>query len=271
MFFNIKKDKPFAVLGGHSIAQELINVVPEKPVSEILDFLCKHDPGLAILLEGNLHSDNISDDIFIDENFDDSDLTNTVYSYNCGIRKQKTIADGENNPNLIFVVRESEAYDPNARLNNGYIETKSLGIYCNNDILVIGNSINGTDTDPNIESETEIRTNPCPNEWRSIQNGKENLYRYKTSKDYDPMRGNGEFLEYVLYGKDLKYKYNDVTGKVEITGAVTDHVAKRQESVKNNFEWKVVNADFCFDGILKTMDIDTKCYGMRMMVVKQNL
>ncbi len=56
-------------------------------------------------------------------------------------------------------------------------------------------------------------------------------------------RGNGEFLEYALFGKDLKYKINETSGKMEITGAVVDHVAKRQESVKNNFQWKVVNAD----------------------------
>ncbi|MBK8627576.1 MAG: hypothetical protein IPN86_19035 [Saprospiraceae bacterium] len=238
-------------MGGHSIAQELITTVPEKPVSLILDFLCENDPGLAILLEGNLNSSTISSDVYIDENFDDSNLNNSIYSYLCGIRKQKKISDGEFNSELIFIVRESEAYDPTARLNNGYIETKSLAVICGNEISVIGTSINEPDTDPNFDGSntgidpgsTETRANPCPNEWRTVQNGKENIYRYKTSKDYDPCRGNGEFLEYVLYGKDLKYKYSDVTGKVEITGAVTDHVAKRQEDVKNNFQWKVVNAD----------------------------
>jgi len=249
MFFNIQKDKPISMLSGKSISQELIASVPEKPVVEILDFLCKNDPGLAILLEGNLNSTSISDDVYIDENFDDSSLDNAIFAYECGTRKQKTIRDGENNPSMIFILRESEAYDPITSVGNDFIETKSLGVICNNEVVIIGSSINDPDTppngggDPNVGGTVETRNNPCPIEWRTVQNGKENLYRYKTSKDYDPMRGNGEFLEYALFGKDLKYKINETSGKMEITGAVVDHVAKRQESVKNNFQWKVVNAD----------------------------
>ncbi|MEZ4910721.1 MAG: hypothetical protein R2774_07645 [Saprospiraceae bacterium] len=262
--FNVQKDKPISVLDGKSISQTLIEAVPEKPVAEILDFLCKNDPGLAILCEGNLASSETSDEVFIDENFDDSSLENSIFEYFCGKRIEMKLKDAEFNKELIFIVRESEAYSPDFRLGNSIVETISLGTYCNNDIILIGNSMNEPDTDPNgndtdpngndndpndndndpnDNEETDIRNNPCPSAWRSIQNGKENLYRYKTDNDYDPCRGNGEFLEYVLYGKELKYKYNDETGKVEITGAVTDYVQKRQESVKDNFAWKVVNAD----------------------------
>lgn len=242
MFFNVQKSKPNSILRGKSIAQELIDLVPEKPVNRILDFLCNNDPGLAILLEGNLNSSTISNDVYIDENFDDSNLENSIYLYSCGNRNQQTLRFAEYNQNMILIVRESEAYNPEVSA-SGLVETKSLGVYCNNDITIIGNSLNGPDSEPNSGGNTEIRVNPCPSEWRSIQNGKENIYRYKTRNDYDPCRGSGEFLEYALYGKDLKYKFNDVTGKLEITGYVTDHVEKRQNEVKDNFNWKVVNAD----------------------------
>ncbi len=243
MFFNVQKDLPNPSLGGRSIAQALIAIVPEKPVSEVLDFLCKNDPGLAILLEGNLNSTVISNDVYINENFDDSSLNNSVFAYECGVRKQMTIDNGENNSKMVFQVRESEAYTPIIPALTDLIETKSFGTICHRNIQVIGSSINGSDTDPNEGGNTEIRGNDCPNEWRTLQNGKENLYRYKTDKDYDNFSGKGEFLEYALFGKELKYKYNDETGKVEITGAVTDYVQKRQDGVLDNFQWRVVNAD----------------------------
>lgn len=249
MFLNFQKDLSCSVLGGKSLAQVLIETVPEKPVAEILDFACKNDPGLALLLEGNLNSNDVSDDVYIDENFDDSNLNSAIFIYNCGIKKQKTISEVENNSKMVFIIRESEAFSPTTTLNNGFVETKNLGKICGNDVIVIGNSINDNGGEPTIDSTgndddaVNPRSNPCPNEWRTVQNGKENLYRYKTDNDYDPARGKGEFLQYAIHGKDVKYNIDEISGKVEITGAVTTHVAKRQEDVRDNFKWKEVNAD----------------------------
>jgi hypothetical protein len=200
-------------------------------------------------LEGNLNSSDVADDVYIDENFDDTNLNSAIFIYNCGIKKEKTISEVESNTKMVFIIRESEAFSPTTTLNNGYIETKNLGKICGNDIIVIGNSFNDNGGEPTIDStgnEDDVvnpRTNPCPSEWRTVQNGKENLYRYKTDNDYDPARGKGEFLEYAIYGKDVKYKIDEISGKIDITGAVTTHVAKRQEDVKDNFKWKDVNAD----------------------------
>jgi hypothetical protein len=243
MFFNIQKDKPNQDLGGKTISAVLIETVPEMEVEKVLEFLCANDPGLAILLEGNLQSNSVSNNVLIDENFDDTNLQNEINSYACGQLKKMAVKDEATFPEMVFVIRESEAYSPSTQVNNGYVEAKSLGVFCNNNIVVIGNSINGPDTNPNTDPEVENRNNPCPTEWRTVQNGKENLYRYKTSDDFDPWRGKGEFLQFALFGKDLKYKYNQSTGVVDITGAVTDFVQKRQENVKDNFEWKIVNAD----------------------------
>lgn len=249
LFFNIVKDLPNSELGGNSIKQVLIEIVPEKPVNEVIDFLCKNDPGLAILMEGNLTSSSISDDIYIDENFDDSNLDSPIYAYGCGMRKEKKLREAEFNPEMIFIVRESEAYSPETPLNNDYIEAQSLGIICENDVIVIANTINGNSNNPNPngggdpgEGEGQL-TPDCPDNWRFSQNGKENLLKYKTSKDYDPGRGKGEFLQYALWGTNVKYQFNQSTGKLDITGYVTNFVEKRQDKVKDDFKWRIVNAD----------------------------
>lgn len=244
MFFNVQKDLPNQSLGGRSISQALVAIVPEKPVSEVIDFLCKNDPGLAILLEGDLNSTVISNDVYIDEEFDDTSLDNAVFTYSCGTRNEMTVGDIDLNQKMVFVVRESEAFTPVVPAITDLIETRSLGTVCHRNIQVIGSSLNGPDTDLSGGGDTEIRGNDCPDEWRTIQNGKESIYRYKTSKDYDPGKGSGEFMETAIWGKDIKYKYNDETGKLEITGAVTQHVRKRQDKVFDNFQWKVVDAEF---------------------------
>lgn len=236
MFFHLEKSKPSPLLNGKSIETVLVETVPEKPVQAVIDFLCQKDPGLAVLMEGNLAAAAIDNEFFIDEGFDDTDLNNEVYSYTCGTRTKRSIGYGSAHAATVFVLRESEAYSSKII---PQVEHKVFPATCGYDIIVIGSFVNGGATSDPVET----RGDDCPNPWRDEEKGKENLYRYKTTKDFDPFRGKGEFLEYCLYGKDIKYKYNQSTGVLDVTGNTKEYVQKRQAEVRDNFQWREVNAD----------------------------
>jgi len=254
LFFNLEKDKPNSKLQGKSISQVLKETVPEKDVNGVINFLCKNDPGLAILLEGNLLSTTISNEVYIDENFDDSNLENEIFSYSCGTRNSRKLRDGENNPKMLLVIRESESY---VHTQPSGVEFRNLGRNCGNDINIIGstledvNNLNGNSgTDPNGNSGTDpldqasVRTIDCTFPWRDEERGKETLYKFRTDNDYESMRGKGEFLIYVLYGKDLKYKYNESTGRLDITGYNIADIQKRIIDVKDDNKFRIADSDF---------------------------
>lgn len=232
-FWNLEKDISRPSLNGRSISQILISANPNN--ATLLGYICQNIPALTILKLGQDSSTNISNKIYYDDGFDESNPLATVsYFLNC-VKSTQSIKD---EPTITtFIIRECETYLSPLELQSAkHLKTRNNQTYikgnvCGNDIVLYlppPANPNGGPTGP-----TGGGDDPCEEECeRDCDELTENIHRFRARADYDPFRGTGEFLFYTIFAAGVQY--TEVNGTVTITGDALSYVLHRHDDIEDN-------------------------------------
>lgn len=229
-FYHLVKDKQVLDDAPITFKELLIqNGMTSKEEEELCNV-----PGLAFLLIGNMESTDFLDRIYLDDGFDDSDLTSLIKFYEDGERSEHEIRlEPEMNT---FVVRISEVYAAPGTYNYELHKNipgafKIIGeTSCGKEIAIIGRNASktteiGDDAEDHLNNGETATTRDmscgmtCE---RDCANLTDNLAFFRTTNQHDPWRGKGEFF-WLIIGAD-NVSYNIVNGAVVVTGNAFDNI-----------------------------------------------
>ncbi len=204
-FFNLEKDITQSLLQGKTLDQ-VLTVNRDEMIRHSLDFLYSNDPGLSILMLGDINTNEYSNRIYFDNGFDDSDPNAQIQYYENGVLGSHSI--GEKPTSMTFVVRESEAYltkeellleNPSDVTQIGDILGKKINVFGYNTNPTVGQDSGMSELPTHFGSEelNQIDSRFCQ---RDMVGGKERLYAFRTSDSNDGWRGRGEFIFDIIFG-----------------------------------------------------------------------
>ncbi|MGH1385898.1 hypothetical protein [Kordia sp.] len=247
---------------GKSLNQVLANIDEAKSNVNIKEFL-NVNPGMSVLLAGDRHTKTFTNRVYVDNNFDDSDPMEVVHYYENGVMHTELLSVYRYEKS--FVVRNSEVYqgvttsglDKSDRgsavlftyddgrsvvVNAGSIEPPNSKLYDNGSPF-IGDEDPGDDDDPYVGggntgggspgsgtpgSGTPGSGTPCGEDCeRDCENGTENLWRFRTTDDYDGfLAGKGEWFFVIIWADGANYTIQN--GAVVTSGSALSYIRTGQ-------------------------------------------
>lgn len=239
-FFNLEKDIPRSELGNLTISDYLVSNDLSGRLAETLNYLCKYDPGLAILNVKGETNDFSDVRFFLDDNIDDQDTASQIEYFKNGERHSQS---AQEEPSTVsFVIRTSESYFPLQRLQ--LAKYRSLNqMVADNQVSVLNFSpctdIDGYiivfppddgDIDDAGGSGGSGGGNECE---RDLVHGTEHFYRFRARDDFEPWhKGSGEFLFYILFYEGDTPNFNG-----EELVAEGNYSPYRYTGVSDNNQW----------------------------------
>lgn len=238
---------------GKSLNQVIATIDEAKSNVNIKEFL-NVNPGMSVLLAGDRHTQTFTNRVYVDNNFDDQDPMEVVHYYENG--KMHTELLSEYRYEKSFVVRNSEvyqgvttsqldksdksstvlfAYDDGRSVvvNAGAVLTPNAKLFQNGDPFLDGDGSGNNDGDvinpgggggyPGGGSTGGGSTGggntgtPCGEDCeRDCENGTENLWRFRTTNDYDGfLAGKGEWFFVIIWADGAGYTIEDGAVVVE--------------------------------------------------------
>jgi len=241
-------------LENQSLHSVLLNM-GNKESQDVLNNFSSTHPGMSVLLVGDENTSTYSNRVYVDDNFDDSNPATQINYFINGELFSHAIS--ELPEKKAFIVRDSEAYVSVEELENPIYDSPgmkpvSIGKSIDgNDIMVQSFSFGEDLLDPFDDGSggggsgggdsSGTCTETCERDCPDNQNKTENLYRFRTRKDYDAgFRGKGEWFFVIVFADDVQYSLDD--GEVNVTGNPLGFVRTGEVGrVRDNFEWRVVN------------------------------
>lgn len=268
-FWNI--DGPLTHLDGVSLTDLL--VAQNSDNTELLDYIAHVIPALTILRIDETDSDVISEDIYFDIGFDDSDPTVNVPFYTDGVLGGSNINDVPND--ITFIVRECEiAASPEeiaaytgpqtdgsdlevAGFIGGIIpiwvwgtvfggpgsasaDSDQDGVPNTLDNCAFVANADQTDTDGDGIGDA-CQSGECGNPIeRECGNGKEQFFRFRTTDDHEPAhKGEPELRVRIIFADDVEIV--EENGSFTVSGGALKTTIYRQNGFNDDFEWEYAN------------------------------
>ncbi|AXG69475.1 hypothetical protein KORDIASMS9_01698 [Kordia sp. SMS9] len=268
-FVGMQGESEMKGFSGKSLNQILATVDDAKSEVNIKEFL-NINPGMSVLLAGDISTDVFSNRVYVDNNFDDQDSMEVVHYYENGIMYTEPLFVERYKKS--FVVRTSEVYmgvktSPLSKVeeksasvlftyddgrsvivNAGFIETPNSKLYDDDDIYDPGSGPYEGPDDPLIDDGNTNPGNPggggnpctatCE---RDCVNGTENLWRLRTTNDYDHqfLGGKGEWFFIIIWANDANYTIQN--GTVVTTGSPLSYLRTGEIKVKDDNSWHTPN------------------------------
>ncbi|MCH2193006.1 hypothetical protein [Kordia sp.] len=243
---------------GKSLNQILANIDEAKSNVNIKEFL-NVNPGMSVLLAGDRRTEEFSNRVYVDNGFDDSNPNEVVHYYENGVMYSELLTVERYKKS--FVVRISEVYtgittgsldksDKNNSVlftyddgrsvvvNAGSIETVNSKLLANedpsldgvegDDIIYPGGGGNtGGGGSPGGGSGNPPSSGCDEDCERDCEDGTENLWRFRTSNDYDGfLAGKGEWFFVIIWADGANYTIED--GAVVTSGSALSYLRTGQ-------------------------------------------
>ncbi|WP_162819831.1 hypothetical protein [Kordia sp. SMS9] len=252
---------------GKSLNDVLANIDDAKSNVNIKEFL-NVNPGMSVLLAGDRNTPVFSNRVYVDNNFDDQNPMEVVHYYENGVMHTELLSVERYEKS--FVVRNSEVYQGvttsgldksdkassilftyddgrSVVVNAGSIETPNAKLYADG-----GPSIGGVEPGDDGGNNggytgggttgggtTGGGTNPpctatCE---RDCENGTENLWRFRTTDDYDGfLAGKGEWFFVIIWADGANYTMQN--GAVVTSGSSLSYIRTGQiKKVTDDNTW----------------------------------
>lgn len=253
---NVSFEKGF---GSKSLNQILETIDGEKSGSKIKEFQ-NINPGMSVLLAGDVKMPTFSNRVYVDNDFDDMNDFEIVFYYENGQLYSEPLQQERYEKS--FVVRNSEVYsgigagtldksDENntilftyedgraVKINKGAVRNPDISKFLEDEFLhddvIIDDGYN--DPGPGSGSGSGSGSNcnlPCE---RDCESGTENLWRFRTTDDYDGfLKGKGEWYFVIIWADGVNYTLQN--GAVTVAGPALSYIKTGQiKKVTDNNNW----------------------------------
>jgi hypothetical protein len=261
----------FEVAGasGKTLNEIIATIDGTNPAPNIKEFL-NINPGMSVLLAGDRRTEEFSNRVYVDNNFDDQDPMEVVHYYENGIMHTELLSVERYKKS--FVVRTSEVYmgttigqlgkadkfksalftlddGRSVVVNSGAVETfnsKLLeiedpyldGVIDDDDQIYPGGGGYPIDPGNGGGGTTNPPSDPCTETCeRDCEDGTENLWRFRTTNDYDNfLGGKGEWFFVIIWADGANYTIEN--GAVVTSGSALSYLRTGQiEKVTNDDKW----------------------------------
>ncbi|WP_298508530.1 hypothetical protein [uncultured Kordia sp.] len=245
---------------GKSLNQIIANVDEAKSNVNIKEFL-NVNPGMSVLLAGDRRTEEFSNRVYVDNGFDDGNPNEVVHYYENGVMHSELLSVERYKKS--FVVRISEVYmgvasgslDKSDKastvlftyddgrsvvVNAGSIETVNSKLLENEDPF-----LDGIDDDDDVifpgdggypgggstgggSTGGGTGNPPCAEDCeRDCEDGTENLWRFRTTNDYDGfLAGKGEWFFVIIWADGANYTIEN--GAVVTSGSALSYLRTGQ-------------------------------------------
>ncbi len=250
---------------GKSLNEVIANMDAAKSDISVKEFL-NINPGMSVLLAGDKNTPVFSNRVYVDNNFDDQDPMEVVHYYENGVMHTELLAVARYEKS--FVVRNSEVYQGvttteldksdtassvlftyedgrSVVVNSGSIETPNAKLFANEipnfggeepgDGDYHGGGYPGGGT---TGGGTNPPSTPCTATCeRDCENGTENLWRFRTTDDYDGfLAGKGEWFFVIIWADGANYTMQN--GAVVTSGSSLSYIRTGQiKKVTDDNTW----------------------------------
>lgn len=241
-FVGMEGDVKTELQGGKSL-HEILKQVGNASTPLFIDNLMKRYPGMAVLLIGEPKVKQFSNRVYVDNAFDDMNEKEIIYYYENGRLNSHTVSEVPIEKAFIVRISESFLNSDNDEFN---VESVDLFQLENGSTVKVKKSAfpESRRSTPNRDTSkhgdvASPRNGPCE---RDCENGTTNLWRFRTTNDYDGgFRGKGEWFFLAVW--DDAVSYNIVNGGLVVTGNALEYLKTGEiGSVRGNDEWH--NPDF---------------------------
>lgn len=222
---------------GNQSLHKLMKKVGNASTERMLEKLELTNPALTVLLIGDPKTKGFIDRVYVDDAFDDMNPKSQISYYENGVLGSHEII--EEPADKAFIVRDSEVYqDQISEISDSgrelFTNKSGIKVFVNSGAYIEitnseGSDINYKNNNCHLTSSVECE--------RDCVNLTENLWRFRTTNDYDGWtRGKGEWFFLMIFADEVAYTLQN--GGLVITGNALDYLRTGLiTDVRDNNQW----------------------------------